>query len=198
MDYLRVQNAIEEAREFEHEHADVGISFEALVMMCYLDIGNVTTPNSLSPTQCRTNVSPPPWFSSALAQFAGRRVTAKDVLQAMSRPTDMLSLREAGAWLRSIYGEPTRSGGRITYRIPYIDDQTVEQSQNRAIAATVPSWLQSLMAQNRHNLRGTMSVGAVAEVLGIPRNVNAKLDQLAQHLTALGYSAAGSGMFYFG
>lgn len=62
-------------------------------------------------------------------------------------------------------------------------------------AHKVPQWFMDLLASKREQLRGTMTMHAVADIAGIPKTP-AKLSEIRHNLIAMGYHIGG-GMFAF-
>jgi hypothetical protein len=121
-----LQDASEAASNFIEDHGDCGMSHEILMLFCFLK-ANSATPAPVSPqrwtigspgaTRPATVLSIPEWFTEGVQQFAGKKVTASSIMTALGRPTDIGALREAGSWLRQLYGEPYRSGGQTLFVI---------------------------------------------------------------------------------
>jgi hypothetical protein len=215
MDTHDIICAISDAREFTRLHGDTGLSLEALALMHLLKRlqSPTTITTSITPSPPPTPISHPraipevqeysddevpKWFTDALPQFTGRRVTPKDIMEAIGRPTDLGSLRLAGAWLRMLFGPPKRSNGRASYHIPYQETGTSNAPPGAIKSGVVPPWMEKLLQEKRRDLRGTMSLGAAADALDHPREGPAA-ERLRQHLTALGFASdMGHDMFYFG
>lgn len=125
-----IQAAAEAAQQFIDEHGDQGMQFEVLMLFSYLQAHGTAAAATAAPSVQRWTLgnpsaqaqppalaAVPDWFADGVKQFAGRKMTASAIMSSLGRPTDIKSLREAGAWLRQLYGEPTRSNGQTIFSI---------------------------------------------------------------------------------
>lgn len=124
-----IQTAAECADQFIAEHGDCGLPYETLMILSFVKaqcsaqsrpsspIADAIARKVAAPAALADLSSPPAWFTEGVLQFAGRRMTASAIMSALGRPTDIKSLREAGAWLRKLYGEPLRSNGQTLFAI---------------------------------------------------------------------------------
>jgi hypothetical protein len=135
MDYNTFKQALDAANHFIQE-TDGGdyASVDAILTMCYMDIRlqQVAMPAPVA-SQIATvalnnyNDTAPQWFADALVPMAGTRVTSGAVLKAAGRPFGMTELRQAGVWLRNLYGEPKRSNGQILFEIPGVKQASTKE-----------------------------------------------------------------------
>lgn len=121
--------ATDAADRFIDENGDCGLAYETILSLCFIKAvaaGHAVHSaqrNPIAEAIARKVTSAdagavPDWFADGLKQFRGRRLTASQLLTGMGRPTDIKSLRDAGAWLRQMYGQPMRSGGQTLFVIP--------------------------------------------------------------------------------
>jgi hypothetical protein len=123
-----VQAAMNATDRFIDANGDCGLSFEAILSLCFIKATMAVSSapaaaiNTTAAAITRTVAVPassgvPEWFADGVKRLQGRRLTASAIMKTMGRPTDMKTLRDAGVWLRSLYGEPMRSGGQTLFVI---------------------------------------------------------------------------------
>lgn len=113
-----VQAAAEAANEFIDQHGDMEMSYETILALCFTEL-RLSAKATRTPVAAEPSDEVPDWFAEGAKRFAGRKVTATEILESMGRPSGIKSLREAGGWLRELYGEPERKGGQTKFAIPY-------------------------------------------------------------------------------
>ena len=133
-----LKNASESADRFIDQHGDCGLAYETVLLLCFVKaatarpvINNTMTVSASIARKVAGGAQPiPEWFTEGVKQLAGRRVTASVVLSALGRQADMKALRDAGAWLRQLYGQPSRSGGQTLFVISSSDAASAAQASD--------------------------------------------------------------------
>lgn len=151
MNISDIKRARDAAEQFIIENGSHHASFDTIMLMCFIEQRSdtaakkpdhhskpATTTHGTATDSATTTTDIPTWFLDSLKPHAGRRVTASAVLKGANLPSGIGELRQAGAWLRSLYGEPKRSNGQILYDISMrhvVEDMEddVESPYNKAI-----------------------------------------------------------------
>lgn len=184
MDIATFKRAEKAAHDFIATHGTDYAPFNTILTLCYIDeklsdrsnVVAVHAPASAPPrpASAGSSVDAPQWFTDALSQFAGRKVSSSTILKSLGRTADMAATRQAGIWLREIVGEPSRSNGQTVFAIPSnnvqreaANDEEDEHEnpfhQNIPIASRVDYFL----SRNQ----GKFTVEEIAKAINVPASV---------------------------
>lgn len=125
------------ADKFISDHGDQGQSYQTILLMCMLTAAPARTSAVVPAPETAPAHQPdaPAWLIDVLPIFAGKKVTSSAIMAAAGKPAGIGELRETGAILRRLVGQPSRSNGQTVFSIPHTLQHEIEVPPTRYAVA---------------------------------------------------------------
>ncbi|MNK29193.1 hypothetical protein D3C87_475840 [compost metagenome] len=195
-----IATATQDADDFVRKHGECGLPFESLVLMCFIKHHQPKTASA--PANHPQETPPhtdevPDWFSEGVKRYAGQKVTASTILSGLQRATNIGALRQAGAWLRKLYGEPIRSGGQTLFAVAgrqVSEAKALEYTENdNAFDPAIPLGTRAIAFAAREK-KGRYKPEQIAVILGHKGTPDEAME-IGKALTKYGFPHIGDGVF---
>jgi hypothetical protein len=174
MNIEQFKQAKRAANAFIEENGDEHAPYNTILTMCYMEIllsQVAMTTGRTATVATPTATTTPEWLVSTLPKFAGRKVTSGEILKAAGQPAGMKQLRQVGAWLREILGEPSKSNGQTLFSVPAAYAPSGEQKQpspegeHKPRTISPEAWLVNALEYSGATLAGKMTISDITMAL---------------------------------